>query len=140
MGSARRALLTLACVLAALVAGIAGVMLLSWLVPYPLYRILFTGNYPLFLAANGGLTATALTFFIACKIVLRRNLNWKLSLAVYAVIVLASDPVLSWLHGSLNLGEGFLVLSWIATVLGSGLALLYFAPIALKEGRNDQTA
>lgn len=139
MAPARRIALTTACILAALVAGIAGVILLSWLVPHFLYRIFFTGHYFVFLATCGGLTAAAPTFFTACMIVLGRNLNWKILIAIYAVLVLASEPVLSWLHKSLNLGEGLLVLSWVATVLGSGLALLYFAPIALKEGSNVQT-
>lgn len=111
---------------------------MSWLVPYQMASN-SSGHYSLFLAANGGLTAAALAFFTACKIVLGRNLNWKLYIAVYAAFVFLSDPLLSWLHSSLNVDGGVLVLSWIATVLGSGLMLLYLAPIALKEGSNDQT-
>jgi len=135
MAQARRIVLTTACILAALVAGIAGVLLLSWLVPSrnP------TGHYFVFLAANGGLAAAALAFFTACKIGLGRILNWKLNIAVYVAIVFASDPLLSWLYNSLNIGAGVLVLSWIATVLGSGLTLLYLAPTAQEEGINDQT-
>lgn len=139
MGTARRVLLTTACVLAALVAGIAGVILLSWLVPLPLSRGFITGNYFVFLAVYGGLSAAILTFNSACRFVLGRNLNWKLSIAIYLAIVVASDPLLTWLHISSNIGEGFLVLSWITTILGSGLTLLYLAPIAQKEGNNDQT-